>query len=48
MFIAQYTDAVVRAKLLDDEAAAKFVLDDVPSSPLVQAADASPGCFEDI
>ena len=46
VFIAQYTDAVIRAKLLNDSAAANFVLHDVPNSPLVQAADLSPGCFE--
>lgn len=46
VFIAQYTDAVIRAKLLNDSAAAKFVLHKVPNSPLVQAADLSPGCFE--
>ena len=45
-FIAQYTDAVIRAKLLGDAAAADFVLHTVPDSPLVQAADVAPGCFE--
>lgn len=45
MFIAQYTDAVIRAKLLGDSAAANYVMHEVPSSPLVQAADISPGCF---
>ena len=39
MFIAQYTDAVIRAKLLGDAAAADFVLRKVPDSPLVQAAE---------
>ena len=45
MFIAQYTDAVIRAKLLGDAAAADFVLRKVPNSPLVQAAEVASGCF---
>ncbi|KAL0020304.1 hypothetical protein WJX77_005064 [Trebouxia sp. C0004] len=45
VFIAQYTDAVIRAKLLGDAATANYVMHEVPSSPLVQAADISPGCF---
>ncbi len=46
VFIAQYTDAVIRAKLLGDSAAAHYVMHEVLSSPLVQAANISPGCFE--
>ena len=45
MFIAQYTDAVIRAKLLGDAAAADFVLRKVLGSPLVQAAEVASGCF---
>ncbi len=45
VFIAQYTDAVIKAKLLGDSAAAQYVMHEVPGSPLVQAADISPGCF---
>ena len=46
--IAQYTDAVIKAKVLGDKAAADFVLHEVPKSALVQAADAKPGCFSDL
>ena len=46
VFIAQYTNAVIRAKLLGDSAAAHYVMREVPGSPLVQAADISPACFE--
>ena len=46
VFIAQYTNVVIRAKLLGDSAAAHYMMHEVPGSPLVQAADISPACFE--
>ena len=47
-FIARYTDAVIRAKLLGDKASADFVLHEAPKSALVQATDAKPGCFSNV
>lgn len=43
-FIAQYTDAVVRATVLDDSAAASFLLNGVADSHLVQTAKVSSSC----
>ena len=47
-FIAQYTDAVVRAKLFGDKDSADFVLRDAPASALIQDADAKAGCFDNV
>lgn len=44
-FIAQYTDAMVRATVLHDRAAALFVLNGVPDSHLVRSANVSSSCL---
>ena len=43
-FIASYTDAVVRATVLNDQTAASYLLHDVPNSHLVRKAKVSSKC----
>ncbi|KAL3136341.1 hypothetical protein ABBQ38_005603 [Trebouxia sp. C0009 RCD-2024] len=44
-FIAEYTDAMVRATVLGDKAAASFLLNDVADSHLVRTAKVSSSCL---
>ena len=47
-FIANYTDAMVRATVLGDQTAASFLLNDVADSLLVQTALVASSCLDDI
>lgn len=44
-FIAKYTDAMVRATVLNDRDAASFLLNEVASSHLVRRAKVSSNCL---
>ena len=47
-FIANYTDAMVRATVLGDQTAASFLLNDVADSLLVQTALVASSCLDDL
>lgn len=47
-FMANYTDAIVRATVLNDQSAASFLLNDVADSPLVLTALVASSCLDDI
>ena len=44
-FMATVADAMIRAQVLHDSEAAKFVLHELPHSPLLQTANLSKQCF---
>ena len=44
-FIAKYTDAMVRARVLHDKAATSFLLNEVANSHLVRTAKISSSCL---
>ena len=46
LFIAELTDANIRAKLLNDTAAATYFVDQALNSPLVHKADLAPDCYD--
>ena len=45
-FIATLADAMIRAQVLHDSKAAKFVLEEVPHHPLLKKAHLAEKCFE--
>lgn len=45
VFIAELTDANIRAKVLNDSAAASYFVDQARNSPLVYTADLAPQCY---
>lgn len=46
MFIAELTDANIRAKLLNDSAAVADFVDQALNSPLIFTADLAPDCYD--
>ena len=46
LFIAELTNANIRAKLLNDSAAAADFVEQALNSPLVLMADLAPGCYD--
>ena len=44
-FIAELTNALIRAQLLNDTAAASFVTAKVPDSPFVHTAELEASCY---
>lgn len=46
--MAEYTDAMVRATVLGDKAAASFLLNDVADSHLVRTAKVSSSCLMEV
>ena len=46
LFIAELADAVIRAQLFNDTAAATYVTEQVPDSLFVETAVLTPECFE--